>query len=68
MNLSYKVNNTETSKEVRVNFEPPLSGYDEVKPRLLGMTADAQESLGMVRSQYNLTTYCTVTNHMYSNP
>ena len=35
MNLSYKVHNTDSSKDVRVNFEPPLSGYDEVKPRLL---------------------------------
>ena len=48
MTLSYK---TKTGGEgsVRVQFEPPLSGYEEVKPRLLGMKAEAQEGLGMVR-------------------
>ncbi|EJD00288.1 uncharacterized protein FOMMEDRAFT_91170 [Fomitiporia mediterranea MF3/22] len=37
-------------KEVRVPFDPPLSGYEEVKPRLLSMTADAQEALGMSKA------------------
>jgi hypothetical protein len=37
-----------TEKVVRVPFEPPLSGYDDVKPRLLAMRAEAQEKLGMV--------------------
>ncbi len=49
MNLSYRVSDSKAEKDVRVVFDPPLAGYDEVKPRLLGMTADAQESLGMVR-------------------
>lgn len=35
-------------KPVRVAIEPPLSGYDDVKPRLLEMKAKAQEGLGMV--------------------
>ena len=34
---------------VRVEFDPPLLGYEEVKPRLLGMKADADEALGTVR-------------------
>ena len=29
-------------------LEPPLSGYEEVKPRLLEMKALSQEGLGMV--------------------
>jgi len=36
-------------KVVVVAIEPPLSGYDDVKPRLLEMKALAQEGLGMVR-------------------
>ncbi|TDL16053.1 hypothetical protein BD410DRAFT_795783 [Rickenella mellea] len=39
----------DANRSVRVEFDPPLSGYEEVKPRLLGMTADAQESLGMTK-------------------
>ena len=35
---------------IRIKFEPPLSGYEEVKPRLLSMKADAEEALGMVRT------------------
>jgi hypothetical protein len=37
-------------KQVRVVLDPPLSGYEDVKPRLLEMKALAQEGLGMVRS------------------
>ncbi|KAK7469262.1 hypothetical protein VKT23_003747 [Stygiomarasmius scandens] len=37
-------------KEVRVPIEPPLKGYDDVKPRLLEMKAIAQEGLGMIKS------------------
>ncbi|KAI5116638.1 hypothetical protein M0805_002401 [Coniferiporia weirii] len=51
MTLSYKVDGKgDEQKQVRVVFDPPLAGYDEVKPRLLAMTADAQESLGMTKS------------------
>ena len=51
MTLLYKVKGDPNSKKsVRVEFDPPLAGYEEVKPRLLAMTADAQESLGMVLS------------------
>jgi hypothetical protein len=46
-------------KTVQIAIEPPLSGYDEVKPRLIKMKADAQEGLGMVclfvpRDNYSL--------------
>lgn len=37
-----------SKKEVRVPIEPPMTGYDDVKPRLLEMKALAQEGLGMV--------------------
>ena len=37
-----------SKKEVRVALEPPLSGYEEVKQRLLEMKALSQEGLGMV--------------------
>ncbi|KAF8067983.1 hypothetical protein FPV67DRAFT_1167754 [Lyophyllum atratum] len=37
-------------KEVRIPIEPPLNGYDDVKPRLLEMKAIAQEKLGMIKT------------------
>lgn len=45
-----------SKRDVRVLIEPPLSGYEDVKPRLLEMKALAQEGLGMVR--YNLPQSC----------
>jgi hypothetical protein len=49
--LSLKKSSTGTSKPkvVRVEFDPPLLGYEEVKPRLLSMKVDADEALGTVR-------------------
>jgi Protein of unknown function (DUF2470) len=52
MDLEYKMKGALASSSlqvVRVEFDPPLIGYDEVKPRLLGMKADADEALGTVR-------------------
>lgn len=49
MNLSYSIKSGGVGS-VHVKFDPPLSGYDDVKPRLLAMKAEAQEALGMVRS------------------
>ena len=60
MDLEYKMQDNATSllksgtgtskpKVVRVEFDPPLLGYEEVKPRLLGMKVDADEALGTVR-------------------
>lgn len=42
-----------TKKQVRVVLDPPLSGYEDVKPRLLEMKAIAQEGLGMVSTLLN---------------
>ncbi|KAJ7689022.1 hypothetical protein B0H17DRAFT_1012386 [Mycena rosella] len=39
-----------SKKEVVVVIDPPLSGYDDVKPRLLEMKALSQEGLGMIKS------------------
>lgn len=55
MTLRYKFKSGGVSQVV-VLFQPPLAGYDEVKPRLLSMKADAQESLGMIKAPH-LTTF-----------
>ncbi|KAK7028394.1 DUF2470 domain-containing protein [Favolaschia claudopus] len=39
-----------TKKEVIVTIDPPLAGYEDVKPRLLEMKAISQEGLGMIKS------------------
>ncbi|KAJ7896247.1 hypothetical protein B0H14DRAFT_2495293, partial [Mycena olivaceomarginata] len=39
-----------TKKVVVVAINPPLKGYDDVKPRLLEMKALSQEGLGMIKS------------------
>ena len=50
MDLEFKIKDSAAKpKVVRVAFNPPLAGYEEVKPRLLGMKADADEALGTVR-------------------
>jgi hypothetical protein len=48
MALAYKLKSGQ-SNTIQVSFDPPLSGYEEVKPRLLSMKAEAQESLGMLK-------------------
>jgi len=49
MDISYKTPSSGGEKiSIRIEFEPPLSGYEEVKPRLLSMKANAEEALGMV--------------------
>ena len=48
MTLSYVEKGTDSKKQVTVSFDPPLSAYEEVKPRLLDMKLDAEEALGMV--------------------
>ncbi|KAG9225393.1 hypothetical protein PLEOSDRAFT_1060238, partial [Pleurotus ostreatus PC15] len=51
-------------KVATVPLEPPLSGYEEVKPRLLEMKAKAQEGLGMIKapqlSTFKLNTVATI--------
>ncbi|KAJ7915592.1 hypothetical protein B0H13DRAFT_1999572 [Mycena leptocephala] len=39
-----------SKKAVVVALDPPLSGYEDVKPRLLEMKAISQEGLGMIKS------------------
>ncbi|KZV71496.1 hypothetical protein PENSPDRAFT_664381 [Peniophora sp. CONT] len=46
MDLTYVTKSNSTPQPVRVTFDPPLVGYEEVKPRLLAMKADADEALG----------------------
>ncbi len=53
MNLEYNTKGSPNRPQiVRIEFDPPLLGYEEVKPRLLGMKADADEALGIVRDQH----------------
>ncbi|KAG2033912.1 hypothetical protein BDR03DRAFT_966463, partial [Suillus americanus] len=49
MTLAYKLKSGQ-SNMTRVSFDPPLSGYEDVKPRLLSMKAEAQEGLGMLKA------------------
>lgn len=49
MDLTYTTKSGSSKKEIRVPFNPPLAGYDEVKGRLLQMKVDAEDALGMVR-------------------
>ena len=49
MNLTYQVKGSAQPHDVRIPFDPPLAGYDEVKPRLMSMKSVAEEELGMVR-------------------
>lgn len=49
MTISYQTSSSGDEKiPVQIGFEPPLFGYEEVKPRLLSMKAQAEEALGMV--------------------
>ena len=53
MDLEFKIKDSAAKPQVvRVAFDPPLTGYEEVKPRLLGMKADADEALGTVRDPF----------------
>ncbi|KAJ3983769.1 hypothetical protein F5890DRAFT_146722 [Lentinula detonsa] len=49
MSLTCKMKDGST-KDVRVAIDPPMTGYDDVKPRLLEMKALAQEGLGMIKT------------------
>lgn len=48
MYLSYSLKGSDVKTTVRVPFDPPLLGYEEVKPRLMSMKVDAEVDLGMV--------------------
>ena len=49
MNMQYLTRGSDVKHLVRIPFDPPLLGYEEVKPRLMSMKVDAEEALGMVR-------------------
>jgi len=49
MDFTYTTPDNST-QSVRVPFDPPLMGYEEVKPRMLSMKVDAEEALGMTRT------------------
>ena len=70
MNLTYQVKGSTDTKEVRVEFDPPLLGYEEVKPRLMDMKGQAEEQLGMVRpsSFSHLNCARTTRSLLLSNP
>jgi len=51
MNLEYNTKDSQKRPQnVRIEFDPPLLGYEEVKPRLLGMKIDADEALGIAKA------------------
>jgi len=50
MTLTCKLKGGNEKKVVRIPIDPPLLGYEEVKPRLLSMKAEAQEGLGMIKA------------------
>jgi len=56
MDLTYTTKSEPKPQPVRVTFDPPLAGYEEVKSRLLAMKADADEALGEVRNHIFLST------------
>ncbi|KAG8855410.1 hypothetical protein FRB96_007068 [Tulasnella sp. 330] len=50
MHLSYTVKGSDVKNTTRVPFDPPLLGYEEVKPRLMAMKVDAEVDLGMAKN------------------
>ena len=53
MELSYRdAQDNRKPKTVEVEFDPPLAGYEEVRPRLLQMKMQAESSIGMVGSEH----------------
>lgn len=49
MDMTYTLKGQTAPLSIRIPFDPPLLGYEEVKPRLMSMKVDAEEALGMVR-------------------
>ncbi|KAF8881565.1 hypothetical protein BD779DRAFT_1545536 [Infundibulicybe gibba] len=48
MTLTCTMKKDGAKQPVRITLDPPLAGYEDVKPRLLEMKALAQEGLGMI--------------------
>ncbi|KAH7923683.1 hypothetical protein BV22DRAFT_566183 [Leucogyrophana mollusca] len=47
--LTYKLRSGE-NQSVRIKFDPPLTGFQDVKPRLLSLSKEAQKCLGMTEA------------------
>jgi hypothetical protein len=56
MTLVYKLLSSSQSHSIRIPFDPPLSKYDDAKPRLLSMKAQALGVLGTLKAP-QLTTF-----------
>jgi len=59
MVLAYQIKDDKDKsgwKEISVDFDPPLSGYEATRPRLMQMKMDAEEGLGMAKAP-RLTTF-----------
>jgi len=50
MTLAYTIKGSDAKTTVQVPFDPPLLGYEEVKPRLMSMKVDAEVDLGMAKN------------------
>ena len=68
MTLTYQTKGSTETKEVRVEFDPPLLGYEEVKPRLMNMKGEAEEALGMVRPPLSFPDFAQRLTHISSRP
>ena len=68
MDMTYQLKGSGESRTVRVPFDPPLSGYEEVKPRLMNMKGEAEEALGMVRPPLSFPDFAQRLTHISSRP
>lgn len=57
--MTYTLKGQTAPLSVRIPFDPPLLGYEEVKPRLMSMKVDAEEALGMVRLLFTMHHFLT---------
>ena len=51
MTLTYQTKGSAETKECRVVFDPPLAGYEEVKPRLKRVTDKTPLKVGGTRGK-----------------
>lgn len=69
MTLRYKLRPTDKEeKSIDITFDPPLANYEEVRPRLLSLKLDAQESLGMTPRPVLRTFYLPPTIYTQTGP
>ncbi|KAI0077949.1 hypothetical protein K474DRAFT_1620141 [Panus rudis PR-1116 ss-1] len=67
MTLKYTLKAGGSPQEIKVAFNPPLSGSSEVKNRLITMKSEAEEALGMTRAP-EITTFELPTRVYYTAP